>query len=186
MFRLKNIVILALVIITFGIAWRYYKKYKNSGKLKVGEISLTPTKKLKTFDDLVDIFKDGLKLKGFVSIRNFSSNKYTLNQLNLDCFSPETEKLIAEQTNIMQNNIVLTAKQSTNIPLEYKVDILNTLSLFKESKVIPEEYTVWKIISNPTEAFENIKIKNLKIKLKGFIEAEGITIPINEIVNLYE
>lgn len=186
MFKLKNIVILALVIITFGIAWRYYKKYKESEKLKVGDVSLTSDKKIKSFDDLLYIFKNGLKLKGYVSIRNFSGQDYKLNQLSIDTFSPENEKLIAEQTNIIQNDIILKAKQSTNIPLEYNVDILNALSLFKESKVIPEEYTVWKIIANPVQAYKDITIKNLKVKLKGFIQAEGITMSIDEINHLYE
>jgi Tfp pilus assembly major pilin PilA len=34
MFRLRNIIILALVILTLGIAWSYYKKYKEAEKLK--------------------------------------------------------------------------------------------------------------------------------------------------------
>jgi len=186
MFKLKNIVIIAIVILTFGIAWKYYKKLRETEKLKIGETSLSTTKKVKTFNDLLEIFKNGLKLKGFISVRNFSGQDFTLNQIKLDCFTPQTDKLLAEQTNIIQNNIVLKAKQVTNIPIEYKVDIVKALKLFKESEVIPEDYTVWQIITHPAQAFEIVKMSNLKMKLKGFIQAEGITLSINEKYNLYE
>ena len=186
MFKLKNIIILAIVILTFGIAWKYYKKIKEAEKLKIGSTSLSTTKKLKSFSDLVDIFKNGLQLKGYVSIRNFSNSDYTLNQIKVDCYTPKTNKLLAEQTNIIQNNIVLKAKQETNIPLEFTVNVLKALSLFKECSVIPEDWTVWKIIAQPMQAYEIIKMNNLKMKLKGFIQAEGITLSINENYNLYE
>jgi type III secretion system FlhB-like substrate exporter len=186
MLSIKRILIIAIVILTFGLAWKFYKKANEAKKLKIGETSLSPTKKIKSINDLVDIFTSGLKLKGFIEIRNFSGKDYTLNQISLDCFSSETEKLIAEQTNIIQNDIVLKAKQTTNIPLEYDVNIINALSIFKESNVIPEDYTVWKIIAHPAKAFEVITIKNLKIKLKGFIEAQKITISVNEIIKPYE
>jgi len=185
MLKVKTILIIVLVIITLGIAWKYYKKYRDQEKLKIGEISLTPQKEIKSFDDLVYVFKNGLKLKGFVQIRNFSGQDYSLNQISIDSYSPETEKLIAEQTNILQSDIVLKAKQSTIIPLEYNVDIINALSLFKESKVIPADYTVWKIITHPLQAYKDIKLSNLKMKLKGFIQAEGINMPVDELNYLY-
>ncbi|MFH2141963.1 MAG: hypothetical protein ABIJ97_06045 [Bacteroidota bacterium] len=186
MLRLKNIIIVAIVILTLGIAWRYYKKYKDSEKLKIGETSLRATKKIENFNDLVDILKNGLLLKGFVEIRNFSGRDYTLNQISLDCFTPKTEKLMAEQTNIIQNNISLKKKQITNIPLEYKIDIMNALSLFKESGVIPEEATLWQVVTHPGQYWSGMDLKKLKMKFKGFIQAEGITLSINEEYLLYE
>ena len=186
MLSFKNILIIAIVILTLGIAWKYYKKLRDTKKLKIGETSLRATKKIKDFKELVDVFKNGLKLKGFIGVKNYSSNDYTLNQISINGFSPAKEKLIAEQTNIIQNNIRLKAKQETNIPLEYKVDIVNALSLFKESGVIPEDWTVWKIITHPAQAYNTIDIKKLRMKLKGFIEAEGITLSINEDYYIYE
>lgn len=186
MLKLKNIIILALVVLTLGIAWRYYKKYKEAEKLKIGEIALTPTQKITNISDVINILKNGLNLEGFVEIRNFSSKDYTLNQISLDCYTPTTEKVIAEQTNIIQSNVIIKAKQVTNIPLKYKVDILNAVSLFKECGVIPKDATVWSIIANPVESYKTFDLKKLKIKLKGFIQAEGITLSINESYPLYE
>jgi len=183
---IKNIIIVAIVILSFGIAWKYYKKIKDTDKLKIGGTSLKPTQKLESFNDLLSIFQSGLNMKGFIEIRNFSGKNYTLNQISIDCFSPKTKKLIAEQTNILQKNIMLQNKQTTNIPLEFKINILNALSLFKESGVIPEEATVWQIVTKPATYWSAIDIKKLKIKLQGFIQAEGITLSINEDYPLYD
>ncbi len=186
MINFKKILIIVLAIVTFGIAYKYYKKYKDTEKLKIGETSLHSTKKISNINDLVDVFKNGLLIKGFVEIRNFSGKDYVLNQISIDAFTPNTEKLIAAQTNIIKNNITLKNKQSTNIPIEYKIDIIKTLSLFKESAVIPEDTTLWKVITHPAQYLQDIDLKKLKIKLKGFIEAEGITLDINQEYFLYE
>ena len=186
MFKLKNIIIIALIVLTLGIAWRYYKKYKESEKLKIGEIILKPTQKISKISDVITILQNGLNLEGFVEIRNFSGKDYTLNQISLDCFTPTTDKVIAEQTNIIQNDVQIKTKQVTNIPLKYKVDILNAISLLKECGVIPTDATVWSIIANPVESYNSFDLKKLKIKLKGFIQAEGINLSINEVYPLYE
>jgi hypothetical protein len=36
------------------------------------------------------------------------------------------------------------------------------------------------------EAYKVIELKNLRMKLKGFVQAEGITLPIDQDYNLYE
>jgi hypothetical protein len=186
MVNFKKILILVLVILTCGIAWKYFKKISGAKKISIGEIILKPEKKISTFSDLVDVFKNGLKLTGFVAIRNFSGSTYKLNQINVDCYTPKTNSLLAEQTNINPNEIVLMPNQITNIPFEFKVDIINSLLLFKECEVIPAEWTIWKIIAHPVEAYKVIELKNLRMKLKGFVQAEGITLPIDQDYNLYE
>ena len=186
MVNFKKILILGLVILTCGIAWKYFKKISGAKKISIGEIILKPEKKISTFSDLVDVFKNGLKLTGFVAIRNFSGSTYKLNQINVDCYTPKTNSILAEQTNINANEIVLMPNQITNIPFEFKVDIINSLLLFKECEVIPAEWTIWKIIAHPVEAYKVIELKKLKMKLKGFVQAEGITLPIDQDYNLYE
>jgi len=178
--KLKNILIIAAVILTFGIAWKYFKKYKDTEKLKIGDTTLKTEKEIKNLNSLVDIFQNGLRVKGFIGIRNFSGRDYTLNQISLDCYSPKTKKLVAEQTNILPGSIVLKNRQETNIPLEYNIDIINALSIFKESDIIPADTTVWQIISKPATYWPGVNLRKLKIKLTGFIQAEGITLSINE------
>jgi hypothetical protein len=178
--KLKHILIIAAVILTFGIAWKYFKRFKDTEKLKLGSTSLKSTKKIESFKDLGDIFINGFNVKGFIEIRNFSGKDYTLNQLSLDCYSPKTQKLVAEQTNILPGSLVLKSNQVTNIPLEYNIDIINSLSLFRESEVIPADATIWQIVSKPATYWDKVHLKQLKVKLIGFIQAEGITLSVNE------
>ena len=185
MLNIKKILIIVLVIVTLGLAYKYYKKAKDTEKLKIAGITLKPVKSLKTLADFTDALQNGIKLKGFVKIRNFSGQDYTLNQLSIDGFSPIKNKLIAEQTNINKNDITLKNKQETNIPLEYNLDVMSALSLFKESGVIPQEATLWTILLNVADYFSEESLSKLKITLKGFIEAEGITLNINQDQFLY-
>ena len=185
MFNIKKILIIVVVILTLGLAYKYYKKAKDTEKLKIGNISLKATKSINNLSDIIDVFQNGLLLKGFVQIRNFSGQDYILNQISIDGFTPTSNKLIAEQTNITQKDILLKSKQETNIPLEYKVDIISALSLFKESGVIPENSTIWNIVSQPAKYYDSSNLNKLKIVLKGFIEAEGITLNINQDQLLY-
>lgn len=182
---IKNIFLLIIVIISFGIAYKLYKKAKDTEKLKIASINLKPTQAIKDINGIIDTLQNGLHLKGFVQIRNFSGQDYTLNQLSIDGFSPVKNKLIAEQTNINKNDIILKNKQETNIPLEYKVDVMSALSLFKESGVIPQDATLWGVLMNVAEYFSQENLSKLKLQLKGFIEAEGITLNINQEQFLY-
>ncbi len=182
----KKTILIALIVLTLGIAWVFYRMYRESRKLKIGSISLKPTEKITGAGDIINILKDGLYLEGNVEIRNFSGKDYTLNQLSLDCFIPGTEKIIAEQTNIIEHNIKLENKKVKEIPLKYKVSILNSIKLLKGCGVIPQDATLWGILSNPTEAYKTFDLKKLRIKLKGFIQVEGITLNINMNYPLYE
>ena len=177
---IKKILIIIVVILTLGIAYKYYKKAKDTEKLKLAAVSLKSDKNITDLNDIIDILQNGLILKGFVQIRNFSGQDYTLSQMSIDGFSPMSNKLIAQQTNINKHDIVLKNKQVTNIPLEYKVDVMTALTLFKESGVIPEGTTLWEVITHPAKYYESTNLNKLKIVLKGFIEAEGITLNINQ------
>jgi hypothetical protein len=178
--KLKNILIIVAVVLTFGIAYKLFRRLKDTEKLKLGNTSLKAAKKLTSFSDLKDIFINGFAMKGYIEIRNFSDKDYTINQLSLDCYSPKTQKLIAEQTNILPGSLMLKSRETTNIPLEYNVDLINSLSLFKESELIPADATVWQIITEPSKYWSEINLRKLKVKLIGFIQAEGITLSVNE------
>ena len=183
---MKKIAIIIIVIITFGIGWKFYKKYKGTEKLKIGTTSLKPVKKIQGIPDLIDIFQNGIIINGFVEVKNLSNIDYTLNQINLDCLSPKTEKVIAEQINIIQKDIIIKKKGSTKIPLTYRIDVINALSLFKENGAIPEDTTLFAVITNPLNYHNSIDLSKLQMKFKGFIKAEGITINIDENYSLYE
>jgi len=178
--NIKKILIIVAVILTLGLAYKFYKKAKDTEKLKLANVSLKSEKKITDLSDIIDILQNGLILKGFVQIRNFSGQDYTLSQMSIDGFSPVSDKIIAEQININQHDIILKNKQVTHIPLQYKVDVISALSLFKESGVIPENSTLWDVITHPAKYYESTNLNKLKIVLKGFIEAEGITLNINQ------
>ena len=185
-FRLKKILIIVAVILTLGLAYKYYKKAKDSGKIKTGELTLKPENKIDTFGELAEVFQSGIKLKGNIQIKNFSSQDYKINQISIDAFTPKTKKKLASQTNIMGSSIIVKAKQETSIPISYKLDVANILNLFKDCEAIPMDTTIWEIITHPIKIFSELKLRNLKILLKGFIEAEGITLDINQEQALYD
>jgi len=185
MINYKRIFAIIAVILTLGLAYKFYKKAKGVEKLKLSSVSLKSEKKITELNDLIDILQNGLILKGFVQIKNFSGEDYTLSQMSIDGFSPVSNKIIAEQININQHDIILKDKQETHIPLQYKVDVLSALLLFKESGVIPEGTTLWEVITHPAKYYESTNLNKLKIVLKGFIEAEGITININQTQYLF-
>ena len=182
----KKILIIIFVIITLGAAYKYYKKYKGAEKLKLANVSIKSDKDISDVSDLVDIFQNGLNLTGFIEVKNLSSEDYTLNQLNVDAFAPTSGARIGEQTNFLTSNIILKSKEITNIPISYNVDIMNALALFKESGVIPQDSTLWQVITHPAKYYDAVNLSKLKVKLKGFIEAEGITLNINQDQYLYE
>jgi hypothetical protein len=185
-FNIKKILLIVVVILTLGLAYKYYKKVKDTGKIKTGELTLKASNKIDTFGELAEIFQKGILLKGNVQIRNFSSNDYQINQVKIDAFTPKTQNKVAEQINILQNQITVKAKQETLIPIKFKLDAVNALTLFKECEVIPTDTTLWYIATHPLEIFKKIELKNLKVLLKGFIEAEGITLDINKEQLLYD
>lgn len=187
--RRKHIIITAIIItlIAVGfIAYKLYKKYKESEKLTIGNISLSPEKPLNNAQNLLDAIKSGLSLTGTITIKNFSSKNFILSQAKLDCLSPQTEKTIAEQTNIQSENITITKKTETKIPLQYKVNLINIIPLFRESQLIPKDKTLWQIIANFSQYATEINIRNLQFILRGFIEAEGITLKINQTIKPYD
>ena len=185
-FNYKKILIIVFIIITLGAAYKYYKKYKGAEKLKIANVSLSSEKPLDSLQSIVDAFQNGLNLTGFIEVKNLSNQDYTLNQLNVDAFTPTTITLIGEQTNFLTSNIILKSKEATNIPISFNVNIMNALSLFKESGVIPQDTTLWQVITHPMKYFDVIDLNKLRVKLKGFIEAEGITLSINQDQNLYQ
>lgn len=185
----KHIIITAIIIIVIAagfIAWKLYKKYKESQKLTIGTISLSPEKPLNNAQNLLEALQSGLNLTGYVEIKNYSGKEFTLSQAKLDCLSPETQKTIAEQTNILIQNITIEKNKTTQIPLQYKVNIINILPLFRESGLMPKEKTLWQVITNFSQYAQNINIRKLQFILKGFIEAEGITLNINELIKPYD
>ncbi|RLA76338.1 MAG: hypothetical protein DRG78_19220 [Epsilonproteobacteria bacterium] len=107
-------------------------------------------------------------------------------KLNVDAFAPTTQTRIGQQTNFLTSNITLKSKDVTNIPISFNVEIMNALALFKESGVIPQDSTLWQVITHPAKYYDAVNLNKLKVKLKGFIEAEGITLNINQDQYLYQ
>lgn len=181
MFGINRLLLFAFVILSLGIAWKLYKRYLGTNKLILGNIEFKPQQNLSTIAGIIDAINNGIKVSGSISINNFSDKDYTLNQIKVDCYIPKTNTLIAEQTNILKSDIVLKSKNSTLIPIDYNIDVANSLSLLKETSVLPQDITAWQIISKPKSSLESIKLSNLAIHLKGFIQADGYTLDINEI-----
>jgi hypothetical protein len=186
--RKGHIIAIIISVITIGIglvSLRLYKKYKDTDKVKISDVVVIAEDIPKTWKDLQNILTKGFILKGYVILRNFSNHDYSLNQVSLDCYSPKSGKLIAEQTNIIGNDVIIKKKTTTKLPLQYTVDVLNTFPLFKECNIIPEDKSLWQIVSHPIKNWDSVDLNKLRIVMKGFIVVEGINITIDEPVALY-
>ena len=183
--NIKKILIIVLVILTLGAAYKYYKKYKGADKLKVAQVVLKPEQELSDILNLTDAIQNGLNLKGFIAIENLSEQDYNISQFKVDVYSPANKMLIGEQTNSLQNDIVIKSKSITRLPITFNLNIINALALFKESGVIPQESTLWQVITHPAKYYDSTHLNRLKVTLKGFVEVEGFHLDIQQSQNLY-
>jgi hypothetical protein len=161
------------------VAGRYYRKYRNAEKLRLAGIDIRPVQKLKTLVDLTKVLAQGLDLQGHVTVRSFADVDYMLNQMSLDLMTPK-DAFLAEQVNVMQSDLIIVKQAETKIPVKYKVNVLSVMSLLTDSGVIPPGTQIWQVAT----IIKDFDLSKLRVKLKGFVQAEGIDIKIDETINL--
>jgi len=136
---------------------------------------------------------DNLLKNYFQKIESFINR---LNLLNNDIDADNYEDIIRQRleiTNEFDNLLFLLTLRVNDIinnhfeekfTISFNVNIMNALSLFKESGVIPQDSTLWQVITHPVKYFDVVDLHKLRIKLKGFVEAEGIHLDIDQTQNL--
>jgi len=166
--------IMLMVIFVFAI--KYFKKATQASKISIGDI----TPDYSAFNNLkLSNIINGVTLPIKVGIRNFSPEQFSLSQIKIDIYSKENS-LIAEQTNPMTSPTAITPNGQTFVNLNYKITSLNFIQLLKENGIIPDSFQVADLLTS-WEKIQNL-VSSMKLNLKGFFEAEGLKINIDQVV----
>ncbi len=160
-----------LIVLTFIIAllflgkksWGYYNKYDHANRLKVGIDSIS----IQDFG-FSSLLSD-IELNINIKIGNFSPSIFNITQINVDVFNTDG-KLIAEQTTPLKEKVVIAANKNTLLPLTYNISSQELNALIMESGGY---------ISVGERKSDTGKY-GFTINLKGFVDADGFTININE------
>lgn len=159
-----------LIIITIGLVL-LYKKSQAAKQLKV-----TGTK-FRIDAQRADILKyvagTPLPITTFLTISNYSKNSFRLEQINLDIYSIDGV-LIASQTLPLNNAVIIKPSENTEFKLLFDVKALVLIkAITKDSKVL-------EILTSyfTTQTFGK------KVVLKGTVRAEGLSIAINETIDI--
>ncbi len=163
---MKKLIVLPFIIALLFIGkkgWGYYNKYNHANRLKVGVDSIS----VQDFD--LSSFISDIDLNINIALGNFSPSIFNISQINVDVFNTEG-KLIAEQTTPLKNKVVIAANKNTILPLTYSISSQELNALIMESG-----------------GYANVGLRKkgtgkygFNIKLKGFVDADGFTIDINE------
>ena len=161
--KMTSIILVLVIVLLSYKGWILFKKYKNSKKLSVG-IAGFKIPKL-NLSNLVGEIPIAVK----VAIDNFSSSKFTLNQLKIDALD-ENGDLIAYQENPLSDSVKLLPNQKNEVIIRYKIAAIKLKELVKSSGGI---------LSVSTSYLTSGQY-GIPIHLKGFVEAENITIEVDE------
>lgn len=144
-------------------SWGYYNKYQHANRIKVGVESFNFPKL-----NLSSLLSD-IELNINIGLSNFSPSTFSITQINVDVFDTE-DKLIAEQTAPLKDKVVMSPNKNTTLPLTYNISsqMLNNLIMAAGGYISVGQHYI------TTGEY------GIKIKLKGFVDADGFTIAINE------
>lgn len=162
------VLIITIALLLFGKkGWGYINKYRHADRIKVGVESFSFPKL-----NLSSILSD-IVMNININLGNYSPSSFNISQINVDVFDKEG-KLIAEQKNPLAEGIQIAANQNTILPLTYLISSgqLNKLIIGAGgyASVGAKYLTTGKY--------------GINIHLKGFVQAEGFNISINEKVSV--
>ncbi len=158
---MKRLIVLFFVLFVFlagAKGWRTYTKVRHAKRLKIGvqkfkilSLSLTPISNI------------------ILSLGNFSSSVFTISQIKIAVYTQNGE-LLAEQTAPLAKPFTLAPNQNSTLPLSFTIQATTVLRALKAIGGL----------SSVAANFITSGTYGLPIVLKGFVEAENITIPIEE------
>lgn len=170
------IAIFALVAIIVGRkAYDLYKKYKNSDRLSLGDMSFKLNEKI----TLVGL-ADGLDGTAKVQIKNFSPTSFTVDQVKLGLYT-KGGSLLASQKAPLASPITVPANQNSETKLDFNIATTGVLKLFAESGIVPKGASLADLVAAVTAL---TSLKGVAVKLKGFFVSEGFKVDVDELINL--
>lgn len=164
-----TIVIVIVLFLTVG------RKVLNLKKLEYSGISFKfeqyPT-------SVVDLLMSDFIAKAILKIQNFSNIDYTIQQSALQIYSKKGN-LIATPNEPIETGFILKANANNEIPVRYKFDYTNLLTLFKDNGLASVSSAL-----NVIKNFFISKTLGTDLIIKGFIVSDGITININQTISV--
>ena len=141
----------------------FYKKIQHAKRLKIQVLGVALPK-----IDLSNFFKDILA-KITVGVQNFSATPYNIEQVSIEVLS-ESGQVVAAQKNPLAQPISIAPNQNNEVPINFLLSAKNMGLLIKEAGGI----------TTVGASFLTTGKYGIKLQLKGFVQAEGFTIPLNE------
>ena len=160
--RFLGVILLMVLVVAGAKGWRIFKKIRHARRLK---ISLAKFKLLKLSTQIDSNI--------VLQIGNFSSSTFKINQVSIDLYTT-TEEVLAAQKAPLLSPITITPNKNTLLPIGYKINLPVALNQLKRIGGIAT------VATNYLTTGKN----GLTLVLKGFIEADGVTISINETINV--
>ena len=175
--KLKHIIIILLIAAALTIGYVYFKKVKDAGdSLRPEYDHFRPTDSGWALKALMGGFTAEIGFK----LTNFSTSKFTVNQIKIDCYTLD-DVLIASPVKPMTNKIVIEPNSQPVANLDYFISKEGVVKLLES---VGMDISAWAGVGVNYLKYNKL---GLKIKIKGFVQAEGISIlkiPIEEIIDI--
>jgi len=176
------IIIIIAVLLATGIFFAV-RKVKDLQKLEVKSVSLKPVLKLNSAVDILKLVTDLASLtipsKANLTISNFSQSDFNISQIKADIYSVN-DVLIANPTNPGKQSITLTKNSDNTLNFDYNLSITG---LINASKGIAGD-TISEKAQTVLMNYLTTKMFGLKVRIKGFVTASGITVSFDEIIDI--
>ncbi len=154
-----RLLISLLILAPLGVTgWHIFKKIRHAKRLTIGvekfkllNFSLSPVSNI------------------VLSLGNFSPSTFTISQIKVDAYT-ENGQVLAAQAAPLAQSFTLQPNQNSTLPLSYTISAQVVISALQGIGGL----------SSVAANFLTTGKYGLPIVLKGFVEAESISIPIEE------
>ncbi len=175
------IIILAVLLVTglfFGL-----RKVLEAKKIEVGIYDFEPQISLKSIPEIISLVTNlsalTIPAEVSVSLKNYSSQSFDISQLKADIYT-ENGTLLGSPVKPLQQGVKLNANDTTILPVNYT---LAANALGEIARNLPGTDAKDKIKTLLFNYFQNGKF-GVKIRVKGFVTAEKITVKFDELLDI--
>ncbi|MGB0525282.1 MAG: hypothetical protein ACPGJS_20075 [Flammeovirgaceae bacterium] len=160
--------IIFIVVVT--VLSKLWKGAQASKRLKAEILSIKPELEFNKITDLISLRSFPIVTR--IGINNFSNETFTLNQIYVEAYTPEGE-FLANQTMPIPSNVELGPNTTTAIDIKLELNSRNSINFIKEGKRLSD---FLRLVAGGE--------LGKQVRIKGFIVAEGLKAPIDELVNV--
>ena len=181
--KTKHIIIIVISVLLITGIFFAYKKVSALKQLEVKSVSVKPIINISSALDIYKLITDLATLtipsKANLTISNFSQSDFNISQIKAAIYSVN-DVLIANPTNPGKQSITLTKNSDNTLNFDYN---LSLTGLINASKGIAGD-TVSEKAQTVLMNYLTTKMFGLKVRIKGFVTASGITVNFDEIIDI--